>query len=321
MTAGFSAAATALIKRRTGMKKITGYLRDYFTALNKPLFACAAVFTGLAVFINYHFGLNNAIVKLTGPLQFLSWYALFLFVFGYGYFLQALFLTSRIFRQKKFIALLLLAPAVFAWKMSAHIQYDLATDLFADEYWNAVIYWPFKVVVVAAMLHILYRFFDEGEPFYGVTFNGFRFKPYAIMLLLMVPLIAAASTQKDFLAMYPRFQSIAYLLQPNRGWHKLLYELSYGTDFFSIELFFRGFLVMAFAKWAGKEAVLPMAMFYCTIHFGKPLGECISSFFGGLILGVVSYNTRSIFGGFLVHVGIAWLMEAGGYLGNVFMSS
>ncbi|MBK8951734.1 MAG: hypothetical protein IPM85_04820 [Chitinophagaceae bacterium] len=67
-------------------------------------------------------------------------------------------------------------------------------------------------------------------------------------------------------------------------WKKIVYELSYGSDFFTIELFFRGFLVLAFAKWAGKDAILPMACFYCTIHFGKPMAECISSFFGGLIL-------------------------------------
>ncbi|HEY1023007.1 MAG TPA: CPBP family intramembrane glutamic endopeptidase, partial [Flavisolibacter sp.] len=87
-----------------------------------------------------------------------------------------------------------------------------------------------------------------------------------------------------------------------------------GLDFFSIELFFRGFLIFAFAKYAGQGAILPMAIFYCTIHFGKPLGECISSYFGGIILGVVAYRTQTILGGFLVHVGIAWLMELGGYL-------
>jgi hypothetical protein len=96
----------------------------------------------------------------------------------------------------------------------------------------------------------------------------------------------------------------------------MLYELSYGSDFFSIELFFRGFLVLAFARYAGKDAILPMAIFYCAIHFGKPLAECISSFFGGIILGVVSYHTRTILGGFLVHVGLAWLMELGGLIGH-----
>ena len=74
--------------------------------------------------------------------------------------------------------------------------------------------------------------------------------------------------------------------------YKLLFELSYGSDFFSVEIFFRGFLVIGFMKWAGKDAILPMACFYCTIHFGKPLGECISSYFGGMLLGIVSYNTK-----------------------------
>ena len=45
------------------------------------------------------------------------------------------------------------------------------------------------------------------------------------------------------------------------------------------------------------------------------MGEAISSFFGGLLLGIVSYNTGSILGGLLVHLGIAWMMEIGGFLG------
>ena len=137
------------------------------------------------------------------------------------------------------------------------------------------------------------------------------------MLLIMVPLIAAASTQHDFLAMYPKLQHAAFFNGAEHGaGYKLLYELSYGSDFFSIELFFRGFLVLAFVKWFGKDAILPMACFYCTIHFGKPLGECISSFFGGLVLGVVTYHTRTIWGGLMVHLGIAWMMEIGGFFGN-----
>ena len=138
------------------------------------------------------------------------------------------------------------------------------------------------------------------------------------MLLIMVPLVAAASTQPDFLAIYPKLKNIAFLSEEkNHGLYKILYELSYGTDFFTIELFFRGFLVLAFTKWFGRDAILPMALFYCTIHFGKPLGECISSFFGGIILGVVTYNTRSIWGGLMVHLGIAWLMELAGYMGTI----
>jgi hypothetical protein len=39
-------------------------------------------------------------------------------------------------------------------------------------------------------------------------------------------------------------------------------------------------------------------------------------FFGGLILGIVVYHTRTIVGGLMVHLGIAWMMELGGYLGH-----
>ena len=117
--------------------------------------------------------------------------------------------------------------------------------------------------------------------------------------------------------MYPKLSNVQFFLEENNSWvYKLLYELSYGSDFVSIELFFRGFLILAFVKWAGKETILPMAVFYCTIHFGKPLGECISSFLGGIILGVITYRTKTILGGLIVHLGIAWLMELAGFIGN-----
>ena len=142
------------------------------------------------------------------------------------------------------------------------------------------------------------------------------------MLLMMLPVIALASVQADFLEVYPKLKSVTGIYNEDTitWWHKLLFELSYGSDFITIELFFRGFLILAFIKWAGKDAILPMACFYCTIHFGKPLGECISSYFGGIILGVIVYHTRSIYGGLIVHLGIAWLMELGGYLGNILSS-
>ncbi|MBL7736351.1 MAG: hypothetical protein JNL51_12895 [Chitinophagaceae bacterium] len=34
---------------------------------------------------------------------------------------------------------------------------------------------------------------------------------------------------------------------------------------------------------------------------------------GGILLGVIIYHTQSIWGGPVVHLGIAWLMEAAGY--------
>jgi hypothetical protein len=37
--------------------------------------------------------------------------------------------------------------------------------------------------------------------------------------------------------------------------------------------------------------------------------ETIGSFFGGFILGTIALHTKSIWGGIIIHVGIALLME------------
>jgi membrane protease YdiL (CAAX protease family) len=213
---------------------------------------------------------------------------------------------------------LLIAPAIFSLKMSMSFTPLLSPDKHWNHYWNRIIYWPFRLSVLSLVLFILWKKYYRGPSFFGLTVRNFEWKPYAAMLLVMVPLIAAASTQPDFLQVYPKLSMVEADVNhlPNSWLYKLLFELSYGSDFISIELFFRGFLVLAFVKWAGADAVLPMACFYCSIHFGKPLGECISSYAGGLLLGIVVYRTRSIAGGLLVHLGIAWLMEVGGYIGN-----
>jgi hypothetical protein len=299
------------------MQKIAGYVRDYFMWVPKGVFCLSAVFTAFLIFLNYHYDLNGQINAQTGALQYLGWYALFLVAFSFAYVLGTFREKSRVFSDHSFVLLLLLAPAIFAWKMSFDFSLALSEYAPVNTYWNRVIYWPTKLAVITTTLLATWKLFHYGQPFYGFHYKDFSLKPYLLMLLIMVPLITAASTQPDFLAMYPKFQSVPFLTDGrSSGWFKVLYELSYGIDFVGIELFFRGFLVLAFVKWVGKDAILPMAIFYCTIHFGKPLGECISSFFGGLILGVVTYHTRSILGGLIVHLGIAWLMELGGYLGN-----
>jgi hypothetical protein len=273
---------------------------------------------GTGIFFNYFFHFQKKLTALSPMQEYLAWYFIFLTSFSFPYILQALFKKSNVFYNWRFNLLLVIAPAIFAWKMTFDIRLPLSADNVNNMYWNHILYWPFKLIVVTFLLLIIWKIFDAKEPFYGIRWNHFSLKPYFIMLLIMVPLIAAASTQHDFLAVYPKLKKIDYLLTgTDAGWKKLLYELSYGSDFFTIELFFRGFLVLAFVKWVEKDAILPMALFYCTIHFGKPLGECISSFFGGLILGVVTYHTRSSIGGLIVHLGIAWLMELGGYVGRI----
>jgi hypothetical protein len=142
------------------------------------------------------------------------------------------------------------------------------------------------------------------------------FRPYASLLLPMVPLLTWASFQPDFLESYPSYErntvaatwGIPAVVPP------VVYELAYGWDFIATELVFRGLLVVGVASVAGRRALLPMVVTYAFLHFGKPLGETIGSVFGGYILGVLALRTQSIWGGIAIHLGVAWLMEVAAFL-------
>lgn len=300
------------------MKSITSYIRSYFRETDKRVLSIVSVLTAVLIGLNYYFQIDENISnRHSFGFSFLSRYFIFLIAFGLPYFIIYKSKPKSNFRQPVFLFLVFFAPAIFALKTSFSIPFNIADNYTMNNYWNHVFYWPVLLLIIITTLFACWRSFDKEQPFYGTRTKDMVWRPYWMMLIIMLPLIAAASTQPDFLAVYPKLKSITSLSNTELSWwHKLLFELSYGSDFISIELFFRGFLILAFVKWAGKDAIVPMACFYCTIHFGKPLGECISSYFGGLLLGIIVYNTRSIWGGLMVHLGIAWLMELGGYIGN-----
>ena len=300
------------------MKNIFSYITTYAREINKWVFVLACLFTAFLIYCNYNLQLNKILTTLHEPAQYIGWFSVFFIAFVVPYLLHAFFEKKHFFRNKQFATLLIIAPALFAWKISSNLHFNFSENQTQNNYWNQVAYWPFKLAIISTVLILIWKMLEKEQPLYGWTLKDFSSRPYFIMLLIMVPLIAAASTQPDFLTIYPKLKNMYSPGDTGSSFYKILYELSYGSDFISIEFFFRGFLVLAFMKWVGKDAILPMAVFYCTIHFGKPIGECISSFFGGLLLGIITFNTRSIIGGLIVHLGIAWLMELGGYIGNIY---
>lgn len=304
------------------MKSIIRYIQDYYAETDKLAWLLITLFTALFVFSNYHFKIDQWIGSRSSfATRFFSRYLISLTAFVIPYLLIIVLGKKDFLQHPVFILLLIVAPAIFSFKMEFNTYMNLSPDFWINRYWNKVIYWPTLLVLTTTILFICWRLFDRQQIFYGLKTSDINWTPYWTMLLIMLPLIVFASTQADFLATYPKLRSVAGdSMASLPWWKKVLFELSYGTDFFTIELFFRGFLILAFAKFAGKDAILPMACFYCTIHFGKPLAECISSYFGGMLLGIVVYKTQSIFGGLMVHLGIAWMMEIGGFVGGSWKS-
>ena len=301
---------------RSPLKVILTYIYLFFRGIDQKVLLSVTVFTGLLIWLNYGLGLDRWISGREFTARVGLQYLVYATAFFVPYFLYRLTGKKDYWKSRGFLFLLFLAPLLFSLKHHVYIPFHPGWTGW-EEYWRHVIYWPLLAALTIIVLFLLWKWQRHpADNFYGLTLRHLDLKPYLLMLLMMLPLVAAASTQPDFLAAYPKIKLVSGDHESLSFFQKLLFELSYGTDFISIELFFRGFLVLAFVRWVGSDAILPMACFYCTIHFGKPVGECISSYFGGMLLGVVVYHTRSIVGGLLVHLGIAWLMEAGGHLGN-----
>ncbi len=331
------------------MRRFIRYLTDYFRHTSRPALLLTTFFVAALIYANYSIGIERRI-------QALPWYAAVGAFFGFFSLLLALvwglqyewgykerevktvpklgrghikITTSAApsgYFRRDMLLILAIAAGFFSLKM---VHWDLAPLLPEsihfpwDRYTLLILQLPLKLLLLFTVLFACRRFglLEGGAAGIGLTKRNFNAAPYFGLLLLLVPLIAIASTRHDFLQVYPKVQHLSFLdgyIHPT--WPlKLLYELSYGLDFLGIELFFRGLLVIGLLRFVGQDAILPMAAFYCTIHFGKPLGECISSFFGGLVLGVIAANTRTIIGGLIVHLGLAWLMELGGWLGHHYL--
>lgn len=151
----------------------------------------------------------------------------------------------------------------------------------------------------------------------GLRWNYGHLRPYLLILLMVSPLMLAASFLPDFQQAYPQYRpwfrdELAFGL--SNSTRTAAFITCYSTGFLAVELLFRGALALGMFHIMGTRAVLPMAAFYCAFHFGKPMGEAIASVFGSYLLGILAIHGRSIAGGVIVHLGVAMLME---FLGHV----
>jgi len=297
------------------------YIKDYYQTVFHPLyFFLMCLLMGTLIYLNYWHGLELKYIRggQNPGEQFLGYYLLYAIPFAIAFFIQRIFFTEHsYFKNYWFWIILFVAPAFFAFRVNFTVQEELFKQIWTGDtlrFWQHSLNWVVRVIVLMIPVYLLWWIKDrKHQPFYG-TKKLDTLQPYLWMLIIMLPLIAIASTQTDFQALYPRAKFLTALQLPNKTLHYFIYELCYGFDFVSIEFFFRGFLILSLAKICGKHCILPVACFYCAIHFGKPMGEAISSFWGGLLLGIVSYHSRSIWGGLIVHLGIAWMMEVGGWM-------
>lgn len=178
-----------------------------------------------------------------------------------------------------------------------------------------------SAVLPLIIIYLLLEKRNERE-FYGLNFKGFIAKPYFGILAVALIFIFIGGFFGDLQDYYPRYlksggEAFALAVGISEWQAVVIYEFFYGLDFISTELIFRGFLILGMSRYLGPYVVYPMVVSYCVLHFGKPLTEAVSSIFGGYILGIIALYHRNIWGGIIIHVGVAWGMEAIGYLHRI----
>ncbi len=294
------------------MIRFFGYLRLYIASLNISSFLFISLILSVLIYFNYTFSLNNWILGQPSFLIRLTRAAILYVPAFAGICLLDLRLRKQPFPKGYFFYLLLfITPLIFAMKVSVRTG-EVFSGL-RDQYYLVALQWPLKAFAVIIVIAGIGYLGGYKWPYFGTGVRDLHLRPYYLLVLLMAPFLFIAGASHDFQAVYPKLQTVGG--PGTLSWLKIVFfELCYGIDFFTIELFFRGFIVIAFTRYLGKDIILPMAFFYCVIHFGKPLAECISSYFGGMILGTIVYRTHSIWGGLVVHLGIAWLMEVVGFV-------
>jgi hypothetical protein len=128
---------------------------------------------------------------------------------------------------------------------------------------------------------------------------------YLLLFAVFAPVVWAVSQRDDFRQVYPFFK-------PRRNaepWAFVAFEAIYFLQFFAIEFFFRGVMVLGLKPALGRASVLVMLAPYCMIHYHKPMAEAFGAIAAGLVLGCLSWRTRTIVYGWFLHYAVALSMD------------
>jgi uncharacterized protein len=152
------------------------------------------------------------------------------------------------------------------------------------KYWDRVILY---LVIPLLLTLILFR---DNPREYGFSFGDWKLGLIytALGILFMAPIIYfLGSGDESMKTYYERFL-------PGLPWTTFL-------DLIGWEFIFRGWILFAYARKFGPEAIWLQAVPFALAHLGKPEIETFSTIFGGFAFGWVAWRTRSFIWPFLIH--------------------
>lgn len=179
----------------------------------------------------------------------------------------------------------------FDWKVAV-VTVVSTLLLIVDHYYafTAWKYWDRFIFYFVVPLLLTVFLFRESPKDYGFTFGDWKLGlAYTLLgILLMAPVIY-------LLGRYSGDMRIYYMrLLPGLPWTTFL-------DLIGWEFFFRGWILFAYLRRFGHDALWLHAVPFALAHIGKPDIETLSTIFGGFAFGWVAYRTKSFFWPFLIH--------------------
>ena len=175
----------------------------------------------------------------------------------------------------------------------------------------SLVWWVFVSVTFYFVIPALFVKFVQKRKLseIGIAFaieKGFV-KLLLFCVSIMLPLIYLMSLTSSFSSKYPFLK--VYNGDPYLSTTLLIWELIYFFQFFGLEFFFRGFLVLSLKPSLGVYSIFVMMVPYCMIHFQKPMPETFAAIFAGIFLGWLSYKNGNIWLGLVLHCTVAFTMD------------
>ncbi len=299
------------------MRAIWRYFVDFHKEVKHPagLYAWITAFITVLTVINYSINLEKWMDRLKPDvLPYLVHFILYAFIYFVIVFLCYHYKAiPNVFKNKAFMLKSIFMLVLLSVDVNFHYHKELVKNLFEakDRYYMYKVTGQLNSIFVMLLPLIIYylKFEKTNDNFYGLKASAKNISQYLPLILLMSPLIFVASFEGSFQDYYPRFKEAAKFMDWSVELRATVFEVFYALDFLFTELLFRGLMVLGFTAFLGPRAILPMVGIYVALHYGKPLGETIGSYFGGYILGVLAYQSRNIWGGIIAHMGVALLME------------
>ncbi len=157
------------------------------------------------------------------------------------------------------------------------------------------------VFYVFIPLSISCLLFREKPSDYGICLGKWKLAlvSVALCLSIMAVVIYIVADLQAF--------EIYYKLPESTNWGRLFINIA--LYLFSWEFIFRGYMLFGLEKAIGSSAIFIQAIPFALLHTGKPELEALTAFFGGCILGYISYRTRSFLPCFVIHFGIYTMMR------------